>query len=241
VARHDDAVTPTEPEEHGRGRDRALAFSDGVFAIAMTLLVLNLRVPHVSGHNLDQQLRHELSKEGGVLIGFAISFYVVARYWLVHHRMSLRLRLVDGRFLVINLVFLAFIVFLPFPAEILGNYGSEVTAVVLYAATMVAIGALSMTLWEYASRAHLMGPMTEPERRENRRRSAIPLVVFGTSIPLAFVSTSAAQVWWILLVLYPLLRAGVERRRPHRPAARAASPSRGRPDEGPSTARGPRP
>jgi len=234
-------VTPTEPEGGRLGRDRALAFSDGVFAIAITLLVLNLRVPHVSGHNLDEQLRHELSKEGGVLIGFAISFYVIARYWLVHHRMSLRLRLVDGRFLIINLVLLAFIVFLPFPAEILGNYGSEVTAVVLYAATMVAIGALSMTLWEYASRAHLMGPMTEPERRENRRRSAIPLVVFGTSIPLAFVSTSAAQVWWILLVLYPLLRAGVERRRPHRPAARAASPSRGRPDEGPSTARGPRP
>jgi len=233
-------VTPTEPEGGRLGRDRALAFSDGVFAIAITLLVLNLRVPHVSGHNLDEQLRHELSKEGGVLIGFAISFYVIARYWLVHHRMSLRLRLVDGRFLIINLVLLAFIVFLPFPAEILGIYGSEATAVVLYAGTMVVIGLLSLALWEYARRAHLMGAMSDLELRENRRRSAIPVVVFATSIPLAFVSTNGAKLWWLLLVLSPVLRGAVERRRPHPRATPAASTSRGRPDAGPSPARGPR-
>ena len=146
---------PNDPEEYGRGRDRVLAFSDGVFAIAITLLVLNLKVPHLSGRHLDAQLRHALGQEGGTLTGFVISFFVIARYWAVHHRLSLRLRRVDGRFIVMNLVLLAFIVFLPFATEILGLYGSTTTAVVLYASTMVAVGVLSAALWEYAVRAYL--------------------------------------------------------------------------------------
>jgi len=235
-------VTPTEPEEHGRGRDRALSFSDGVFAIAATLLVLNLKAPHLTGSNLDQQLRHALGKDGGVLLGFVISFYVIARYWMVHHRLSLLLRRVDGRFIVINLMLLAFIVFLPFPAEIIGLYGSTVTAVVLYSATMVAIGVLSLTLWEYAMRAQLMGHVPAATVQATRTRSLIPITVFGSSIPLAFLSPSAAQVWWVLLVAYPLLEKGVGRRWHRRAGPPRASSThadaRGsadaRPDPGPS-------
>ena len=233
-ARHDDAVTPTEPEEHGRGRDRALAFSDGVFAIAITLLVLNLRAPHLSGHDLDRQLRHALGREGGVLVGFVLSFYVIARYWLLHHRMSLRLRRVDARFMVMNLVFLAFIVFLPFPAEILGLYGQTVTAVVLYASTMVVIGVTSLALWEYAIRARLMAPVGDEERHEFRRRAIIPIVVFGSSLPLAFASTTVAKLWWTLLVAAPLLRSTIRRHRARRSSSTAArAGSRGGPDEPP--------
>ena len=232
---------PTEPEEHGRGRDRLLAFSDGVFAIAATLLVLNLKAPHLTGPNIDQQLRHALGKDGGVLLGFVISFYVIARYWMVHHRLSLRLRRVDGRFIIINLVFLAFIVFLPFPAEIIGLYGSTVTAVVLYSVTMVAIGVLSLTLWEYATRAQLMGPVPADLVRATRTRSLIPITVFGSSIPLAFVSPSAAQVWWVLLVAYPVLEKGFVMRHwrvrpPRGPSTHAGGPgsAEARPDPGPS-------
>jgi uncharacterized membrane protein len=232
-------VTPTEPEEHGRGRDRVLAFSDGVFAIAATLLVLNLKAPHLTGADLDQQLRHALGKEGGVLVGFVISFYVIARYWMVHHRLSLLLRRVDGRFIMINLVFLAFIVFLPFPAEIIGLYGGTVTAVVLYSATMVAIGVLSLTLWEYAFRVQLTGPVPAGTVQASRTRSLIPITVFGSSIPLAFVSPSAAQAWWVLLVAYPVLEKGFVMRR-HRRAGPPRAPSipaggPGSADAGPST------
>ncbi|HEV2311020.1 MAG TPA: TMEM175 family protein [Acidimicrobiia bacterium] len=199
-------MTPTEPEESGRGRDRAFAFSDGVFAIAITLLVLNFKVPHLSGPNVGRQLVHALEKERNVLIGFVISFYVIARFWLTHHRLSLRLRRVDGRFLTINLVLLSFIVFLPFPTEVLGLYGSTITAVVFYAGTMVCVGGLSLALWEYARLAHLMPPMSAAELRDSRQRGGALVVVFATSIPIAFVSTTAAQLWWALLVANQVLR-----------------------------------
>ena len=214
-------MTPTEPEESGRGRDRALAFSDGVFAIAITLLVLNLKVPHLSGPNLDQQLRHFLSQQGGVLIGFVISFAVIARFWLTHHRMSLRLRAVDGRFLAINLVLLAFIVFLPFPTEIMGLYGRTTTAVVLYASTMVVVGGLSLTLWEYAHRTGLITPASATELRETNRRVLTLIVVFATSIPIAIANPTAAKLWWLLLVVPPLFRHGAVWRRPVRARRRA--------------------
>jgi len=199
-------VTPAEPEESGRGRDRALAFSDGVFAIAITLLVLNLKTPHVSGPNTGGKLLDALGNERGVLIGFAISFYVIARFWLTHHRLSLRLRRVDGRFLVTNLLLLAFIVFLPFPTELLGLYGGTTAAVVLYAGTMVCVAGLSLVLWEYARRTHLMAPMSAAELRENHERAVVPVVVFAISIPLAFASTTAAQLSWVLLVAVYLFR-----------------------------------
>lgn len=230
AARHDEAVTPTEPEEHGRGRDRALAFSDGVFAIAITLLVLSLRAPHLSGPHLDSQLRHALQKDGDVLLGFAISFFVIARFWLIHHRMSLLLRRVDGRFLVINLVFLASIVFLPFPTEVLGLYGGTTTAVVFYAATMVCVGGLSYALWRHAGDARLMAPMSEPERREAIERSVIPAVVFATSIPIAFATTTGAQLWWLLLLVsHRLRRTRAWRRFTHAPAAASGQDGAPRP------------
>ena len=217
-------MTQTEVGESGRGRDRALAFSDGVFAIAITLLVLNLKAPHLSGPNLDRQLQHALKQDGDVVLGFVLSFYVIARYWLVHHRMSLRLRRVDGRFLTINLVLLAFVVFLPFPTEVLGLYGSTTTAVVLYAGTMVIVGSLSGLLWEHAARAGLLGTVTAAERRENERRSLVPVVVFGISIPIAFASPSAAQFTWLLLVVALPLRTVVGRRgAPHRATSARAS------------------
>jgi TMEM175 potassium channel family protein len=229
VARHDEAVTPTEPEEYGRGRDRALAFSDGVFAIAITLLVLNLKLPHLSGPNLDQQLRHALKNEGSVVIGFVLSFYVIARFWLVHHRMSLQLRRVDGRFLTLNLALLAFIVFLPFPTEVLGLYGQTTTAVVLYAGTMVCVGCLSWALWEHAMHARLTGPMSPVEVRAGRQRSVIPVVIFATSIPVAFASAGAAQACWFMLIAIPGFRHASAWRHTRRAPAHPASdpPSEG--------------
>src|ERR1700730_4627943 len=102
-------------DEQGRGLDRAIGFSDGVFAIAITLLVLNFRVPSVPTHNVDARLLDALSHETGIVIGFAVSFYTIARFWIAHHRLSILLRRVDSGFIVLNLVLLAAIVFLPFP------------------------------------------------------------------------------------------------------------------------------
>jgi uncharacterized membrane protein len=172
-----------------------------VFAIAITVLVLNLRVPHVSGPHLDRRLLDALGHEGGLLIGFVISFYVIARFWLTHHRLSVLLRRVDTPFIVLNLVFLAAIVFLPFPTGVIGQYGDTTTAVVFYAAAFAVTALLSAATWEYALRFGLVDPRVPPStRRHARLRAAVPIVIFGTSIPLAFADPSIAKLWWIGLV-----------------------------------------
>jgi uncharacterized membrane protein len=137
-----------------------------VFAIAITLLVLSFRVPHVPARDVDAHLLDALTDESGILIGFALSFYVVARFWMTHHRLSVLLRYVDSTFIALNLVFLAFIVFLPFPTEVLGVYDGATTAVVFYALAMTITGLLSTAVWQYALTHGLMDdPVTAAWRR----------------------------------------------------------------------------
>ena len=188
-------------DERGRGLDRAISFSDGVFAIAITLLVLSFRVPHVPTRGIDSHLLAALADEGDTLVGFVVSFYVIARFWMTHHRLSILLRHVDSTFIGLNLVFLAFVVFLPFPTEIMGVYGETKTAVVFYALTLVLTGLLSTAAWQYAlSRGLMDHRLTAAWRRGGWIRGFAVPVVFATSIPIAFVSTTIARYWWILLV-----------------------------------------
>jgi uncharacterized membrane protein len=188
--------------------DRVINFSDGVFAIAITLLVLNFRVPHVTGPDINRKLLDALGHDGGFLIGYALSFFVIARYWMAHHRLSLLLRHVDTGFIVLNFVFLAFVVFVPFPTEVLGTYSETTTAVVFYAGSMVATGLLSWATWEYALRRGLDGRQASPEqRRESELRSLVLVAVFAASIPIAFADPGAAKLVWVLLVVqHPLAR-----------------------------------
>ena len=194
-------VTFPEIDEHGRGLDRTIGFSDGVFAIAITLLVLNFRVPQVSGHSIDAHLLDALTDGSGTLTGFVVSFYVIARFWIAHHRLTILLRNVDSVFIALNLVFLGAIVFLPFPTEVVGRYGQSTTAVVFYASAMTITGVLSAAVWQYALRHGLIDErMTLQAKRQALARSVMTPLVFATSVPIAFLDPGGAKYWWILLV-----------------------------------------
>jgi len=193
--------------EQGRGLDRVIAFSDGVFAIAITLLVLNFKLPEVSGPDIDQQLFDAIAADWCLWFSFALSFAIIARFWVVHHRLSMLLRRIDTAFLVLNLVLLAFVVVLPYPTEILGEYGNA-TAVAVYAATMALAGFSSALLWDHARRAGLMDPRIHPVwvKHSMARAFMIP-VVFLVSIPLVFLGAVYAQLFWLsLLVLGVVFR-----------------------------------
>lgn len=188
-------------DEHSRGLDRAIGFSDGVFAIAITLLVLNFRVPQLPAHNLDARLLDALRHQSGAFIGFAVSFYSIARFWIAHHRLSTLLRHVDGTFIALNLLLLAAVVFLPFPTEIIGQYGSSTTAVVFYASAMTVTGVLSCVVWQYAATHGLTGDaLTPAARRQALIIGVLTPAVFASSIPIAFIDANNAKLWWLLLV-----------------------------------------
>lgn len=187
---------------HFRHRDEAevefnriVAFSDGVFAIAITLLVLGLTVPQ----GVDDLTRTLLNNHDD-LIAYAISFAVLAKYWLAHHRFFSALERFDDRLMGLNLLYLAFIALVPFTSQVLGDYSGQTVSVVLYAINMILVSGSFYAQLYYSYRQDLM----RPEARAYERRYAGPanlvvVAVFIVSIPIAFASPLAATLIWLAI------------------------------------------
>jgi uncharacterized membrane protein len=178
---------------------RIVAFSDGVFAIAITLLVLSLNVPEqLHGESLGSALWDQRQD----LLAYAISFAVIGRFWVIHHRFFGDVTGFDGRLLALNILYLAWIVLIPFSSEVLGDHGGETDAVVLYAVNLAAVALLG---WVMAFDAHRAGltTMAPIEEREFRTRAFFVAIVFLASIPLAFLSADLAPLVWLVLFLDP--------------------------------------
>jgi uncharacterized membrane protein len=175
---------------------RIISFSDGVFAIAITLLVIGLRVPALPSHVANSELSRRLLDEWPRVLSYAVSFAVIGLYWIGHHRFFGHIRRFDHRLILLNLAFLGLIAFLPFPTAVLGRYGGHRSAVVLYAGSLALAGVASTALWLYAWQARL-ADVGLRRARYLAARAAIPVVVFGISIPIAFVSPAAAQLSWL--------------------------------------------
>jgi uncharacterized membrane protein len=191
------------PAERRFDYDRTVALSDGVFAIALTLLVLNIGAPALgSGH--EGVLGQRLLDHGSEYFSYALGFAVIGLLWVRHHSFYRGVDHIDTRLTVINLVYLGLIAFLPYPTRILGLYGHQPAAIVLYATTTTAVTIVARVNVVHAVRA---GLLSEEGRRELRRRETwvIAPVVFLASIPIAFVSTTAALYCWTLLFILPVL------------------------------------
>ncbi len=194
----DDAgLTDELPEERGFDYARTVALSDGVFAIALTLLVLNISFPELApGHHGD--IGQQLLDRRGELGAYALSFAVIAFLWVRHHAFMRGLAVIDTRLTVLNLAYLGFVAFLPYPTRVIGVYGSETAGVVLYATTNAVVASISALMRIHAQRAHLLSNLgTRVLAR--REHWAITPAVFLLSIPVAFASPSAAKFCWLLL------------------------------------------
>jgi len=175
------------PSSDPLGVERVAFFSDAVFAIAITLLVIQLTVPQ--GDLTGAQLTHEPGRLGPKFFSFGLSFWVIGRFWIGHHLTFQYLRRWDLPMLWINLFWLACIVFLPFPTAVLGNHIALPGAARLYAATVTVTGLASTLLWWYATgRGRLVDEDLDPRlRRSMLLRALAAPVVFGLSIPLVTV------------------------------------------------------
>src|SRR4051812_32757542 len=179
---------------------RIVAFSDGVFAIAITLLVLSLHVEEQLAPG--ESLGHALWEQRQDLIAYAISFAVIGRFWAIHHRFFGDVVGFDGRLLALNILYLAWIVLIPFSSEVLGDHGGDTDAIVLYAVNLAVVAVLG---WVMAYDAHRAGLTTigPDEEREFRTRAFFVAIVFLASIPLAFLSAGLAPLVWLVLFLDP--------------------------------------
>jgi uncharacterized membrane protein len=199
--------------DSGQRADKELArivnFSDGVFAIVITLLILTIQVPEIPPALVAQRLPSRLLALEPKVLSYVISFLVVAVYWMAHHRVFKPIRGYDGTLLWLNFVFLMAISFLPFPTSLLGEYGEQQLSVVIYA-TNVSVASLLLTLisWYATNRGHLTASgLDEADARHGRVQGLAVPAVFLLSIAVSFFSVRAAMYsWLILLAVGPLLR-----------------------------------
>ncbi|HEU5431099.1 MAG TPA: TMEM175 family protein [Thermomicrobiales bacterium] len=149
------------PEPREAGVERLLAFSDAVFAIAVTLLVLDLREPDVP-----HGLLAALIAQWPSYLGYVLSFLIVGIIWALHHRVFQIIRRTDYVFILINVVFLMWVAVVPFPTAILSSYlenpSEQQTAVAIYAGLFVVGSLLGNLLWRYAiHRDRLLGAQVD--------------------------------------------------------------------------------
>jgi len=181
-----------------QGLDRLAAFSDGVFAIAITLLVLPLADAAIDQHDVAGSLA-DLAPRG---FTFALSFAVIGRYWMVHHDNVRALVRSDRGLLWLNLAFLFCIAFMPFPTSVLGATSNSAAAVILYATTIIATSLTAAALWWYATFFRkLVDPEVNPtaHARDAIAGSVAAAVGFLPSIPLSLLDPTWAKYSWFLV------------------------------------------
>jgi uncharacterized membrane protein len=200
IAEGDEPGEP--PSDNSLGR--LLALSDGIFAIAMTLLALDLRLPDLGTDPSDAQLRHALGDDWRAYLAFVISFYVAANYWGVHRR-AMRAATTDSRLVSLTLPLLLLVAALPFPASVLATHGGLPTGLAFYSAfNLVANVALLRLLSDVQTRP------PDAADIEQRERLWANILVLLLCIPGAFVLQGSGP--WLLLLLIVAGRAARIRR-----------------------------
>jgi len=201
--------------ESGTDIERTVFFSDAGFAIAITLLALDLQVPRVPEDLAAVELPGALLELWPKFVSFLVSFWIVASYWLAHHRIFHHIGAYDRGMLLINLLFLMWVVLLPFSSSLIGEYEDARLATIVYALHNIVASSTLSWLWWHASKDGRLVKADLDARvvRYNRLRGLFLPAIFVSSIGLSFVSVDLARLWWLLAFLAgPMLRRDARRR-----------------------------
>jgi uncharacterized membrane protein len=182
-------------EEHEIEFSRIVAFSDGVFSIAITLLVLELQLPDDLKNG---EIWHSLWDQGEKFLAYGISFAVIARFWLVHHSFFSEVRAFNSRLIALNMLYLAWIVLIPFSSQVLGEYGGTLPAVVIYS-TNLAVVVLVGQWMAWDARRNGLATSEGQTERESFLRATFIASVFLISIVVSLFDPSIAPYVWLLL------------------------------------------
>lgn len=203
---------PQAKPERDLALERLMFFSDAVFAIAITLLALDIRLPPLPKAT-DAQVLNQLLALGPKYYSFGLSFLAIGLYWLGHHRMFHYIAHFDPLLLILNLWLLLCIAFIPFPASVIGDSTGR-TASVFYALTLAITGLVSGGMWLYASAGGrlLADNLDRPSFRLSLMRSFLAPTCFLLSAALALWNPALARILWYLIAFIGLIMALLTRR-----------------------------
>jgi uncharacterized membrane protein len=196
----------SDEDENSKSRgyrlDRVLSLSDGVFAFAVTLLVLDLVVPALSPNASSIDLWQGLAKEYTSFINYILSFFIAAIWWNSHHRNFEHIRDSNTTLRMLNMFFLIWIALLPFFTKILDQYHNLQLSVALYATDQAAAGIFLTIIWLYASRTNHMVDknMKKTAIRFSTIRNIITPIFFLISIGISFIDPNLASFSWYGLI-----------------------------------------
>ena len=194
---------PDQTADEGRGLafERIVFFSDAVFAIAVTLLAVDIRLPEIIGASRGDEALYALLHGFLPRVGFyMLSFVVIASYWMAHHRHFRYIRRYDQRLLMLNTLFLLCVAFIPVPTSGLGEFGDETFAVVIYAVTVGLSSLFQTGMWWYATHDHRLVDADLPQAviRYNLARTVVTTAYFFVTAVLAFfVSPIVIEIGWM--------------------------------------------
>jgi uncharacterized membrane protein len=180
--------------------DRLLALSDGIIAIAITLLVLEITVPEVPASTPASVVWPLIFEQWPEYIGYVLSFLVIGLYWTLHRRIFVHIEAHDQGIVWLNLFFLLLVAFVPYGTSVFSTYPNRLG--VSFIAAVLALTGLSLAaLWIYASRKQLIeeGIASRAVRIQAARFLASPFV-FTVSIAVARVDSTWAMFTWVLLI-----------------------------------------
>jgi uncharacterized membrane protein len=196
------SIIQSEKSQDQASLDRLIFFSDAVFAIAITLLTLDIRLPDTTSPLANGELLQNILAIWPKYFAYIISFLVIGLFWNGHHRKFRLIKKYDSNLMLINLFLLMVVAFTPFPTSMVSMYGDRI-ATIFYATVMIVTSLIYSALWFYASyKNRLIEPRLDQRRR--RRETIGPFItagIFVISIGLAFINPGVARISWVLVAV----------------------------------------
>ncbi|HEY8741484.1 MAG TPA: TMEM175 family protein [Chloroflexota bacterium] len=224
---------PAGSERGGLSTDRLEALVDGVFAVVITLLILNLKVPQVSQQlsaaQASQELLHDLGQLLPTVLAYVISVVIAGVYWVGHHNQFGLIRHTDRVLLWINVLFIMCVVFIPFSAALLGAYPRQQVAVIVYGSNLIVIGLVLALHWRHATAGHrLVAPDLDPGLiRLAMRRILMGPCWYLAAVALSFLNTGVSIIIYVLVPILFIVPGRLDRHPEFRSGQRPDAPAEG--------------
>lgn len=186
--------------------NRLEALTDGVFAIAMTLLVLELRISEAAGHLSSSELMTAIIGLFPNFLAYVISFAILGIFWVGHHNFFHLVKRVDRPFLWVNIFGLLFVSLIPFSAALLGRYGSEPVSIIVYALNLTLAGLVFGFGWRYATKHGLLDAQLDPKFvRFAQKHIMVAPVMYLFAIIASFFNPTLSMVILVVVPVYYIL------------------------------------